>query len=185
MAPWLLRLAQLHPEDPGVLASLLLNLVTLAPFEAIYLPAGNLHAYLHGVGLEIMASSDNVLRGGLTPKHVDVAELSRILRFSPFAPEVLCPEEEPGRPVGRARVRRYRTPASEFELSIVESQNEVFEAEGPEIWLLLEGQIQVRDSAGRATVYSQGSQIFLPASERVEVSGTGRFARAGIPPAAP
>lgn len=73
------RLLELHPGDPGVLVSLFLNLVTLAPGEAIYLPAGNLHSYLSGLGLEVMAASDNVLRGGLTNKHVDVAELLAIV----------------------------------------------------------------------------------------------------------
>jgi mannose-6-phosphate isomerase len=70
-----------YPGDPGVLVSLLVNRVRLAPGEALYLPAGNLHAYLKGFGVEIMATSDNVLRGGLTPKHVDVEELKKTLVF--------------------------------------------------------------------------------------------------------
>ena len=65
-----------------MLAALLLNRLVLAPGEAIYLPAGNLHTYLHGTGVEVLANSDNVLRGGLTPKHVDVPELLRVLDFS-------------------------------------------------------------------------------------------------------
>jgi mannose-6-phosphate isomerase len=74
-------LAEKYPGDPGVLLSLLLNHVTLAPGEAIYLPAGNIHAYLQGLGVEVMASSDNVLRGGLTPKHVDAGELMKTVAF--------------------------------------------------------------------------------------------------------
>ena len=66
---WAVRLAELHPADPGVVGALLVNHVRLRPGEAIVLPAGNLHAYLQGVGVEIMGNSDNVLRGGLTPKH--------------------------------------------------------------------------------------------------------------------
>ncbi|MDT5130043.1 MAG: mannose-6-phosphate isomerase, partial [Mycobacterium sp.] len=77
-AKTVLELGERYPGDAGVLASLLLNRITLAPGEGIYLPAGNLHAYLHGVGFEVMANSDNVLRGGLTPKHVDVPELLRV-----------------------------------------------------------------------------------------------------------
>ena len=77
-----LELGERYPGDPGVLASLLLNRITLQPGQALYLPGGNLHAYLSGVGIEIMANSDNVLRGGLTPKHVDVAELMRVLDFA-------------------------------------------------------------------------------------------------------
>ncbi|HKU30771.1 MAG TPA: mannose-6-phosphate isomerase, class I, partial [Arthrobacter sp.] len=69
------------PGDPGVLISLLLNLVFLDPGDAIYLPGGNVHAYLKGFGVEVMAASDNVLRGGLTPKHVDVPELLKNIEF--------------------------------------------------------------------------------------------------------
>ena len=82
-AKTVLELGERYPGDAGVLASLLLNRITLNPGEAIYLPAGNLHTYLHGVGVEVMANSDNVLRGGLTPKHVDVPELLRVLDFTP------------------------------------------------------------------------------------------------------
>ena len=65
----------------GVIISLLMNRVTLDPGEAVYLPAGQLHAYLSGLGVEVMANSDNVLRGGLTGKHVDVTELTNVLDF--------------------------------------------------------------------------------------------------------
>ena len=70
-----------YPADLGVVVALLLNHVRLQPGEAVFMPAGNLHAYLSGAGVEIMAASDNVLRGGLTPKHVDLAELARVLRY--------------------------------------------------------------------------------------------------------
>jgi mannose-6-phosphate isomerase len=85
-------LAQLcadFPDDPGVLAALLLNRVRLERFEAVYLPAGNVHAYLHGLGFEVMANSDNVLRGGLTRKYVDVAELVSVVDFGPLTDPVL------------------------------------------------------------------------------------------------
>jgi mannose-6-phosphate isomerase, class I len=77
-------LADAYPGDPGVVLSLLLNRVTLHRGEALYLPAGNIHAYLSGLGVEVMAASDNVLRGGLTPKYVDVPELLRVLEFTPL-----------------------------------------------------------------------------------------------------
>jgi mannose-6-phosphate isomerase len=76
-------LALEYPGDPGIVISLLLNRVTLARGEALYLPAGNIHAYLDGLGVELMAASDNVLRGGLTPKHIDVPELLGVLDFTP------------------------------------------------------------------------------------------------------
>jgi len=84
----LLELGERYPGDAGVLAALLLNRVTLAPCEAIFLPAGNLHTYLRGFAVEVMANSDNVLRGGLTPKHVDVPELLRVLDFTAPPPPV-------------------------------------------------------------------------------------------------
>ncbi|MSZ46832.1 MAG: mannose-6-phosphate isomerase, class I, partial [Actinobacteria bacterium] len=76
------RLNLLYPGDPGVVLSLLMNHVFLEPGQALFLPAGNIHAYLHGLGVEVMAASDNVLRGGLTPKHVDVDELERVIDFT-------------------------------------------------------------------------------------------------------
>jgi mannose-6-phosphate isomerase len=72
---WILRINQDYPDDPGILCVLLLNLIHLQPGQAMYSEAGNLHAYLHGFGVELMANSDNVLRGGLTTKHVDPDEL--------------------------------------------------------------------------------------------------------------
>ncbi|WP_439691965.1 mannose-6-phosphate isomerase, class I [Curtobacterium sp. SP.BCo] len=81
-----------YPGDPGIVVSLLMHRVTLAAGEAMYLPAGNVHAYLDGLGIELMAPSDNVLRGGLTPKHVDVPELLRVLDFTAYPAPVLTPE---------------------------------------------------------------------------------------------
>lgn len=84
-------LANEYPGDPGIAISLLLNRVRLAAGEALFLPAGNIHAYLGGLGVELMSSSDNVLRGGLTPKHVDVAELMSVLVFEPLPVPYLVP----------------------------------------------------------------------------------------------
>ncbi|GAA2200303.1 mannose-6-phosphate isomerase, class I [Sinomonas flava] len=103
-------LAAQYPSDPGVLISLILNRVSLAPGEALYLPAGNVHAYLKGVGIEVMASSDNVLRGGLTPKHIDIAELLRTVVFAPSEVPVLAAQESD---LGQ---ELYRPPFAEFQL---------------------------------------------------------------------
>jgi len=89
-------LAAGFPGDPGIVLSLLLHRVTLRRGEALYLPAGNIHAYLHGVGVELMASSDNVMRGGLTPKHIDVPELMRVLHFTPLPVPYLPAESHVG-----------------------------------------------------------------------------------------
>ena len=109
-----LELSERYPGDAGVLAALLLNLAVLQPGEALFLPAGNLHAYLSGAGVELMANSDNVLRGGLTAKHVDVAELLRTLSFRAGAIERLRP-----RAVAAAE-GLYDTPAEEFALGVLE-----------------------------------------------------------------
>ncbi len=86
---WWSAAAQTFPGDATVLVALLLEHLCLKPGEGVFLPAGNLHAYLSGLGIEIMGPSDNVLRGGMTPKHVDVGELCRVLRFEPYKPNVL------------------------------------------------------------------------------------------------
>ena len=98
-----------HPGDLGVVASLLLRYVVLRPGEAIFLPAGGLHAYLRGTGVELLANSDNVVRAGLTPKHIDVPELLKLVD-----PAVAVPVIEP-RPLGGG-VSVYDSPAPEFRL---------------------------------------------------------------------
>lgn len=103
-------LADQYPGDPGVLVALLLNRVSLRPGEALYLPAGNIHAYLGGLGIEVMASSDNVLRGGLTPKHVDTGELLATVVFEPLAPPFLGPDYT------LLDQELYRPPFDEFQL---------------------------------------------------------------------
>lgn len=106
-------LASAYPGDPGIVISLLLNYVVLAPGQVLYLPAGNIHAYVRGVGIELMAASDNVLRGGLTPKHVDVAELLEVLDFTPLPLPFLAPEvPEPG-------LRVFSPDVPDFELAVV------------------------------------------------------------------
>jgi mannose-6-phosphate isomerase len=91
------RLAAEYPDDPSVVVTLLLNRVTLQPGEAIHLTAGNLHAYLSGAGIELMGASDNVVRGGLTDKHVNVDELLRILDARPLSEPVMKAAARSGR----------------------------------------------------------------------------------------
>ena len=174
---WAVSIGVLYPGDIGIVSALLLNLVQLAPGEAIYLPAGNLHAYLHGVGMEIMANSDNVLRGGLTPKHVDPVELLRVLEFHAAPVNVLSGEVR-----GSARV--YRTDASEFELqSLSLSPNDSLtmnDRRGPEILFCQQGQLSVR-SNGDDLSLAQGQSVFVAADEpSYAVSGTGTLFRATV-----
>ncbi|MCV7204047.1 mannose-6-phosphate isomerase, class I [Mycolicibacterium peregrinum] len=137
-----LELGERYPGDAGVLASLLLNRISLGPGEGIYLPAGNLHAYLHGVGVEVMANSDNVLRGGLTPKHVDVPELLRVLDFTPTPEDRLRSET-----LTEGTETIYRTPAQEFAVSALTVDGEHLGDEidvhshhdGPQLLLCIEG----------------------------------------------
>jgi mannose-6-phosphate isomerase len=127
--------AELYPNDPAVIAPLYLNLLDLAPGEAVYLPAGVLHAYVEGFGVELMANSDNVLRGGLTPKHVDVEELKRILQFTPFKPEIL-------KPVPQGTSAGYDTDCREFALSVIRggtASGAAVPAGGPAIALVTQG----------------------------------------------
>lgn len=157
-----LRLEALYPGDIGVVTALLLEHVHLEPGEAIFLDAGNLHAYLQGTAVEIMASSDNVLRGGLTPKHVDVTELTRTLHWDAVPPRVLHAHELD------ACEAVYATPAKEFRLSRVDVKTAlVRETFGPEILLVTEGAVQI----GELEV-TRGSSVFVPAS-------TGRYTLAG------
>ena len=107
---WVIKLQDKYPGDRSILAPLYLNTLCLQPGEALYLPAGELHAYLEGFGVELMANSDNVLRGGLTPKYMDLAELEKTLVFSPSSVKRLTPETQTdGSGI-------YRTPSREFEL---------------------------------------------------------------------
>ena len=128
----------------GVVVALLLNQVRLAPGEGVWMPAGNLHAYLRGAGMEIMAASDNVLRGGLTPKRVDVPELLRVLRFEPLADPVVRPHEvSPG-------VVTWHTPAEEFTLYRVTLDGAPARVPlaGPVVAFCLRGEVSVDDGAG-------------------------------------
>jgi mannose-6-phosphate isomerase len=174
---WTPRLAALYPGDPGVVTALLLRLVRLSPGQALYLPAGNMHAYLHGVGVEVMASSDNVLRGGLTPKHVNLPELLEVLRFDEHPLPLVRPRPGwPGEDV-------YPTPARHFELSRIELSGIPFRATvtGPEILLCTEGEAIAAAGEERLAV-GKGRSAFVPArTGSYELSGGGVVFRAGLP----
>jgi mannose-6-phosphate isomerase len=176
---WVARLMARHPADVSALSPLYLNLVTLAPREALFLPAGELHAYLGGSALEIMANSDNVLRGGLTAKHVDVPELLSVLVFEGHSPVVLTATEDGSG--GRA----YPTPAREFELGLVDvAPGRPFvpsPGRGVEILLALEGDHVVRAERGTIPL-GRGRSVLVPASlPSYALEGEGRVCRARVP----
>lgn len=160
-----------YGDDPGILAALLMNRVAVAPGQAVFLPAGNLHAYLHGAGVEIMANSDNVMRGGLTPKHVDVAGLIAILDFTPGFPGYIEPvEESPG-------CWRYPTPAPEFalwRLELSEAPVAVPATGFGRVLLVTDGSASV----GELTL-GRGQAAFVEPAEEVSVTGHGTAFVAG------
>ncbi len=160
-AGWAVRLSELYPGDAGVVGALLLNLLQLQPGEAIYLPAGNLHAYLRGTGVELMANSDNVLRGGCTPKHVDVPELLRVLDFR-------CGPIPPMRAqAARGGEEVYSTPTEEFRLSripLAPGAPVRPERRGAEILLCIEGRARL-SSGGDSVALPRGGSAFVSASD--------------------
>jgi mannose-6-phosphate isomerase len=160
------RFAGLYPGDPGIIAPLYLNLLQLMPGEAVYLPAGVLHAYVHGFAVELMANSDNVLRGGLSSKHIDVGELLSILDFKPYRPAILRP-----RPAGGG-LSRYDTPCREFSLQVMKSRGgtTLFSEKGPSIVVVTEGRLRVSWGKGENPgdenrTLARGESAFIPAQE--------------------
>ena len=163
-------IAREYPGDPGVIAALLLNHVRLAPGEALFLGAGVPHAYLEGLGVEIMANSDNVLRCGLTPKHVDVPELLRVVRFESGDPGVLRPEPT----ADGAEV--YATPIDEFQLSRYLPADGAapvgLPGDRPQILLCVRGRVTLR-SAGAGAGARAGSGSGSGSGTGVSTSASG------------
>jgi mannose-6-phosphate isomerase len=169
------RFAELYPEDPAVIAPLYLNLITLQRGEAMNIPAGILHAYVRGFGVELMANSDNVLRGGLTPKHVDVGELTAILRFAPFRPEILKPLA-----AGDA-LESWPSPFREFSLHRLRGRGAAvpFPLWGPALLLTLEGELDIPAEKLRLR---QGESAFVVAGTAPVLSGDYEAALAAVGP---
>ncbi|HWM15962.1 MAG TPA: mannose-6-phosphate isomerase, class I [Microbacterium sp.] len=166
------RLAAGSARDPGVVVALLMNLVTIRRGEGIFVPAGMLHAYLEGLGVELMAASDNVLRGGLTPKHIDVGELLAVLDPTPGAVPIVHPEELAD------GVSRYATPVQDFSLMrvVVGPQHPArLVISGAAIVLATAGSVEVRgDRSADTVVLTPGRAVFAsPDEARLHFSGSG------------
>jgi mannose-6-phosphate isomerase len=157
---------------------MLLNHVRLQPGEALYLGAGVPHAYIDGLGVEIMANSDNVLRCGLTPKHVDVPELLRIVRFEPGDPGILRPESSP------EGEELYETPIDEFRLSRYAiapgGTPRALDDRTPQILLCTEGSVLLTSADGAELLLARGQSAFVPAAEQVQLTGDGTAFRATV-----
>jgi mannose-6-phosphate isomerase len=173
--PLVQELGAQYPGDLGVVVALLLNHVSLAPGEVIFVSAGLPHAYLRGTGIELLASSDNVVRGGLTPKHVDGDELLRLLRFEPGPVRPLPSEEAaPG-------LRLWHPPVREFALARAEVTKPGRPVElpgtGPRILFCLTGAVRATQG-GDVVELTAGQAVFVPAGPAVTLTGAGTLFQA-------
>ena len=164
VAQTVIELGDRYPKDPGVIAALLLNRLSLKPGEALYLGPGQLHAYLGGIGVEVMGNSDNVLRGGLTSKHVDHRELLQILKFESLANPIV--QAVPAN-VGAPGEFDYPTPERDFAVSrfnLSPDHNSLsFHPEGPEIHLCTSGTIRVTGDHREVTL-RPGKALWIPSN---------------------
>ena len=162
------------PRDPGAAVSLLLNHIVLQPGEALFLPAGNIHAYLHGTGIEVMAASDNVLRGGLTTKNIDVTELVAVLDVDELDEPRLQPRVS-------GSVRTFDPGLDDFVVTDIAVNGRVeVSIAGPGVALVTDGELMVTaDTELRAI---QGDALFVEAGETITaVAGNGRIFLAHSP----
>jgi mannose-6-phosphate isomerase len=179
---WVDRLVGLHPADPMVLAPLLLDLVRLSPGQTLFVAAGVPHCYLTGVGVEILASSDNVLRAGLTSKATDTAELLRVIDTRPCVPSGIVPE-----PLGEHE-QVWRPDVDEFQLSriTIVSKDDATPVPadpsitGPQILLCTRGKVQVRAGERTVQLISGGSAFVSAQAGPITVSGDGEIFLAAV-----
>ncbi|MBN2061589.1 MAG: mannose-6-phosphate isomerase, class I [Deltaproteobacteria bacterium] len=179
---WMVRLYQEYPDDVGILSPILMNLVRLRPGEAIFIPPGELHAYLEGAGIEIMANSDNVLRGALTDKHIDIPELMRIMKFRPCKVDILKPVK-----TGKHEAS-YPAESEEFILSKISLKKGDYylshTERNVEIMICMKGSGSIIDLETKERIeISKGLSIIVPASvTRYELSGNLLIYKASVPP---
>jgi mannose-6-phosphate isomerase len=178
---WMIELAITYPGDIGILSPIYLNLVCLQPGQAMFLPAGELHAYLEGMGIELMANSDNVLRGGLTPKHVDVQELLKVLNFNERNIEVLTPGSI------KDSERVYPTQAEEFVLSVISLKSGMtyksFLNRSVELMICTHGEATITDlKTDDAIRLNRGTSVIIPAAvEKYRIEGDATLYKAAVP----
>jgi mannose-6-phosphate isomerase len=178
---WMINLHNEYPADIGIFSPILLNLICLKPGQAMFLPAGEPHAYLDGVGIELMANSDNVLRGGLTPKHVDVPELMNVLNFEERKIDILYPTER------NECERIYASLADEFVLSVITLKNDLMcyspTNRSVEILLCTDGDVIITDLGNNEKLFfGKGKSIIIPASvKRYSIEGNAILYKAAVP----
>lgn len=161
--------------DRGVISIYLMNVVYLKPGQGIFQDAGVLHAYLEGVNVELMANSDNVFRGGLTDKYVDVDTLIQHLSFQSVVPRVFTGEQ-----VSDTLIQ-FKTPAPDFELSLIRlasgKKYEAHSTKGAEILLIISGEVLVNGEQA----FGKGQSLFFPAESHYTLSGNAEIYKAGMP----
>ena len=156
-AAWSATLDGFYPGDIGVTVALLLNHVVLEPGQAVFLAAGNLHAYLKGAGIELMANSDNVVRGGLTPKHIDIEELLAVVDCTPIDAPIQT---------ASSSVHTFDTPVPEFALTRLDvTAEQACDGRGPEILILTEGRAAVTSANGDSFEVGPGEPVWIPAAD--------------------
>jgi mannose-6-phosphate isomerase len=155
------RLLKMFPGDPSALSPLYLNVIRLKAGDAVFLPTGILHAYVHGAGVELMAASDNVIRGGLTTKHIDRAELFSIVKFVPFMPEVYKPTPD-------AVFYRYGAPCRDFSLFRIKNSGREtdFPVFGASILVCIEGTVFFCFNGGQKLSVKSGESVFIAEGAR-------------------
>jgi mannose-6-phosphate isomerase len=178
---WMLRLASEYPKDIAILSPLILNLAQLKPAQALFLPTGELHAYLEGFGIELMANSDNVLRGGLTAKHTDIPELLKVITFEPRNIDILKTiQKDPTEQV-------YDCQADEFALSVISvSGSRSYQSatsRSVEIILCTDGSTSLVDHGTQDCIkLAKGTSIIIPAAvQSYSISGHGTLFKASVP----
>ena len=178
---WIIDLHKEYPSDIGIFSPIILNLICLEPGQAMFLPAGTLHAYLDGVGIELMANSDNVLRGGLTPKHVDVKELLNVLNFEEREINILNMERI------NPCEHRYESHAEEFALSVitVKTDQNYYSPDKRCVEMLLctDGDAVVVDLAENKSVdIKKGMSILIPdVVKKYSIKGDAVLYKAAVP----
>lgn len=171
-------LERTYPGDPGAVTAVLLNPVSLRPGEALFVPAGAVHAYLDGFAVELMANSDNVLRAGLTSKHVDIPELLRAVDCVAAPPIRIAPEHV------YDATDVYYAPVDDFELSVTQltAQSCRLPGGGPRVVLCLEGAAELRAESGETLEIVAGQAAFVAACDGIlGATGHGRVVQASVP----
>jgi mannose-6-phosphate isomerase len=158
------KLESLYPQDEGVYSPLFLNVISLQPGQGLFIPAGTPHAYISGFGVELMTSSDNVIRGGLTSKHVDIDELKRIAKHVPFVPQIVTPCGEPLTcyPLSGENFSLYHIRGGEKAVSFPQSDHS--------ICIVIEGELKIENQ-----IFKKGESFYIPSCGKDALLLEGNF----------